>query len=280
MNKTTQSVIDTLKQNYGIDVNEEDVSESDSGAEYINIKNKLYTVYPGLDQNSCEEIASYVYNDTSDVVEEGITNVSSVGAPIAEDDEEGTKPEKDKLYKYHFDDEVVPEEGSADYELMKISEFDPYCKVLMFYGNGRIAEVNFDIPENEDKNLPYTGEYSVYTRELTEVPDSKEKVKEDINSGSVPPEILPLDESYPSLLVALDSERDAEVTYKTLIEIEESTEKPNQEVIDLLKKILADELEHIALLSALQANKNSEFVADDSKQEFNDYVSDAVTTEE
>lgn len=77
---------------------------------------------------------------------------------------------------------------------------------------------------------------------------------------------------YPALLVALDSERDAEVTYKTLIEIEESSENPRQDVIDLLKKILSDEMEHIALLSALQAGKASSFVGEDSKEEFDNLV--------
>lgn len=88
------------------------------------------------------------------------------------------------------------------------------------------------------------------------------------------PDIAPLSEDYPSLLVAIDSEKDAEITYKTLIEIEKSSDKPNQQVIDLLEKILADELEHIALLSALSASKNSEYVAEDSQEQFDEYVDD------
>ena len=53
---------------------------------------------------------------------------------------------------------------------------------------------------------------------------------------------------------------------------EENAENPRQDVIELLKKILSDEMEHIALLSALQADKASSFVAEDSKEEFNEII--------
>nr|CAI9751917.1 hypothetical protein YSBCXYJI_YSBCXYJI_CDS_0124 [Caudoviricetes sp.] len=111
------------------------------------------------------------------------------------------------------------------------------------------------------------------------IENSKKKLTEDFNSklnssDKEAGEILPLDESYPALLVALDSERDAEVTYKTLIEIEKSSNKPNQRVIDLLEKILKEELQHIALLSALQAENNSEFVGEDSQEDFDSYIND------
>lgn len=89
--------------------------------------------------------------------------------------------------------------------------------------------------------------------------------------------VAPLSEDYPTLLVALESEKDAEITYKTLLEIEKSSDKPNQQVIELLEKILKDELEHIALLSALSASKNSDFVAEDSKDQFDGYVEDITT---
>lgn len=81
-----------------------------------------------------------------------------------------------------------------------------------------------------------------------------------------------LSNNYPVLLVALDSEKDAEITYKTLIEYEKESEKPRQEILDLLDKILKDELEHIALLSALQAKDNSKYVGEDAEEDFSDYV--------
>lgn len=101
--------------------------------------------------------------------------------------------------------------------------------------------------------------------ELKEKEEIEESLKTDKNDISVK-------NNYPALLVALDSEKDAELTYRTLIEVEESSDSPNKEVIDLLKKILNDELEHIALLSAMSAKNTSEFVADDSQEEFDDIV--------
>lgn len=86
-------------------------------------------------------------------------------------------------------------------------------------------------------------------------------------------------EESPSLLIAIDSEKDAEVTYKTLIEDEKNSDTPNQENIDLLEHILSDELEHIALLSALVAKQNEDYVGGDSKSMFNKYI-DEIPTED
>lgn len=127
-----------------------------------------------------------------------------------------------------------------------------------------------------DSGVIETAEYIAKSAKL------ERKVAEDFEAAgtTVPevPDVATLQEDYPSLLVAIDSEKDAEITYKTLIEIEESSTKPNQQVIDLLKKILADELEHIALLSALSASKNSDYVADDAQLDFDTYVADAMNS--
>lgn len=98
--------------------------------------------------------------------------------------------------------------------------------------------------------------------------ENAEKISEDLEEDAQ-------NDGYPSLLIALDSEKDAIVTYETLINIEETSEERNQEVIDLLSKILVDEKEHIALLSALQAKNTGKFVADDSQEDFSTYVNDA-----
>lgn len=112
---------------------------------------------------------------------------------------------------------------------------------------------------------------NVKTEESFEFSNDKdifEKVSESLEEDAQ-------NDGYPSLLVALDSEKDAIVTYETLINIEETSEERNQEVIDLLSKILVDEKEHIALLSALQAKNTGKFVADDSQEDFSIYVNDA-----
>lgn len=104
---------------------------------------------------------------------------------------------------------------------------------------------------------------------ISKVEENNQQINEGLEDIVIPSS---LSEDYPSLLIALESEKDAEITYKSLIEIEKSSDKPNQQVIDLLEKILKDELEHIALLSALSANKNSEYVAEDSQEQFDDYI--------
>lgn len=172
-----QQVIDILNENYNMSDIEiiTDIDE-DSDTGFIQIKDKIYTIYPGLEQSDYENLASYIAADADllSSIEESITNVSNV----------------------------------------------------------RTSEA----------------------------------------ATPVPAEVLPLDESYPSLLVALDSERDAEITYKTLIDIEKSSDNPNQQVIDLLEKILREEEQHIALLAALQANNNSDFVEEDSQEDFDSYI--------
>ena len=112
-----------------------------------------------------------------------------------------------------------------------------------------------------------------------ETEDDVEVIEENVDTEAMEEEAANIHDNYPALLVALDSERDAELTYRTLIDIESTSDHPNQEVIDLLNKILNDELEHIALLSALQANKNSEYVGEDAKQDFDDIVNDTVAKE-
>lgn len=106
---------------------------------------------------------------------------------------------------------------------------------------------------------------------VSNVVTTANKMSEDLDTDNMPESLA---NDYPSLLVAIDSEKDAEITYKTLIDIEKSSTNPNQQVIDLLEKILKEELQHIALLSALSASKNSEFVEEDSKEDFNDYIED------
>ena len=54
----------------------------------------------------------------------------------------------------------------------------------------------------------------------------------------------------------------------------DNVKETKERVIDLLEKILKEELQHIALLSALQAENNSEFVGEDSQEDFDSYIND------
>lgn len=76
-------------------------------------------------------------------------------------------------------------------------------------------------------------------------------------------------ETDTTLLIALDSEKDAVETYEALIKMSES-----EEIKELLKTILDDEKEHIALLSALQAKENKNFVGKDVEMTFDSYIDD------
>lgn len=74
-----------------------------------------------------------------------------------------------------------------------------------------------------------------------------------------------------NLLTALNSEKEAVSIYETLLRISTDTEE-----IQLLTKILEDEKEHVALLSALQASKTADSVAEDNKPLLNEYASDTI----
>lgn len=74
-----------------------------------------------------------------------------------------------------------------------------------------------------------------------------------------------------NLLTALNSEKEAVSIYETLLRLSTDTEE-----IQLLTKILEDEKEHVALLSALQASKTADFVAEDNKPLLNEYASDTI----
>lgn len=272
MTQDIKNVIEKIKSNYDVEISS--VGEQEDGTVYITIKDKLYTIYPAQNDQYYTDVVYYIAADADlyNTETKECTDVSDMGViPVLESVESG------KIYRYTYD-ENEPVETDTDKELYEISKHEPYCKVLNVYGNDRIAEVTFNIPENEDKNLPYTDEYSVFIKELTEI--EEEKISENIDveitdeAETKDQELTEIINSNPSLLVALDSEKDAKITYSTLIEIEESSVNPDQEVIALLKKILADELEHIALLSAQQAKQTSQFVAEDSQGEFESVIDD------
>lgn len=154
----------------------------------------------------------------------------------------------------------------SDVKLIKDNPIDSFDEI--YYAEITVDQVPFIVFEKEQ----YTEQdildevfeiaNALELKEKEEIEESFETNKNDISVKN----------NYPALLVALDSEKDAELTYRTLIEVEESSDSPNKEVIDLFKKILDDELEHIALLSAMSAKNTSEFVADDSQEEFDDIV--------
>lgn len=247
----------------------------------LSLNGSGYTIYP-TDERNIEDIISFIVADQ---------NLQPKTISKVQEDVEGNVTANHQfnvgdLCKYKYNDEYMEENNGVEIELKAISAKEPYCRITDIDEDS--ITVNFDIAENSDKNLPYSGEYGAMPNELTVVDENnvygtKECVTNPANvpvfesDESAGNDIPPLSEDYPTLLVALDSEKDAEITYKTLIDIEKSSDSPNQEVIDLLEKILADEKEHIALLSALSASNNSDYVAEDSQEQFNEYVDNIIT---
>lgn len=78
-------------------------------------------------------------------------------------------------------------------------------------------------------------------------------------------------ETSTSLLTALNSEKEAVVTYEMLLSL-----TTDEEEIELLTRILNDEKEHIALLSSLQTKQVADYVAEDNKEMLDDNAQDVI----
>lgn len=78
-------------------------------------------------------------------------------------------------------------------------------------------------------------------------------------------------ETSTSLLTALNSEKEAVVTYEMLLSL-----TTDEEEIELLTRILNDEKEHIALLSSLQTKQVADYVAEDNKEMLDNNAQDVI----
>lgn len=108
-------------------------------------------------------------------------------------------------------------------------------------------------------NAPISGE----ERPVSEAVDNT--INEDENS------LTAKVETSTSLLTALNSEKEAVVTYEMLLSL-----TTDEEEIELLTRILNDEKEHIALLSSLQTKQVADYVAEDNKKMLDDNAQDVI----
>lgn len=107
----------------------------------------------------------------------------------------------------------------------------------------------------------------LYYEILNEYFKPEEEIKEDLESN-------PQDtDTSTALLTALNSEKEAVMTYEMLIKM-----STDEEEIELLNKILEDEKEHVSLLSALQSKKTADSVAEDNKEQLDSYAEDVIQT--
>lgn len=158
------------------------------------------------------------------------------------------------LFEVKFDGNVIKDYVDIDSDV--IGNFTSDKEKYDYLLNKIISKINSKHPE------------------VIEYYSKQQKIKESIG------EKLVEDGKYPSLIVALESEKDAVLTYETLIDVENKADVPDEEVIDLLNKILDDEKEHIALLSALSAKIHSEYVAEDSQVTFDEIIDSTAAEEE
>lgn len=286
MKKETEKVIKVLKEDYGLDTDKiiKDVVENED-TDYIKIGDTYYSVYKGLDDNAINDTASYIYssldndvriyennNDNIDLIDD-TTNVEVFEATLSD-------VKRGKKYKYKpknstliFDDDEDTEDYANEHILYDLAKFEPYCIVkdtliVSKDENDGFAVVSFDLPENDNlessvDNFNINEEFVVFPEDLEEIEEVE--IKEDIDKTAS------IEETSTVLLEALDSEKDAVVTYERLLGI--STKDKEKE---LLQKILDDEKEHISLLSALQASESSSFVANDNKPMLDGYVDSIV----
>ena len=110
----------------------------------------------------------------------------------------------------------------------------------------------------------------LYKEILEYIKPEEKQVSESITDNTVEDTEI---ETSTALLTALNSEKEAVVTYEMLLKLSEDDEEKK-----LLTKILADEKEHIALLSALQSSKTANSVAEDNKDDLNSYAEDVINT--
>ena len=108
-------------------------------------------------------------------------------------------------------------------------------------------------------NAPISGE----ERPVSEAIDNT--IDEDENS------LTAKVETSTSLLTALNSEKEAVVTYEMLLSL-----TTDEEEIELLTRILNDEKEHIALLSSLQTKQVADYVAEDNKEMLDNNAQDVI----
>lgn len=120
---------------------------------------------------------------------------------------------------------------------------------------------------------------------LSITPELYEEILNFINNAPISGEERPVAESIEeenlateietstNLLTALNSEKEAVITYEMLLKL-----ATDEEEIELLTRILNDEKEHIALLSSLQTKQVADYVAEDNKETLDENAQDVIDT--
>lgn len=225
------------------------------------------------------------------------SDLSPYSGLIVSNDEQAEEPEQVDE-RIHVTEGKYPAEYKNMYNLaLNVSESDvvkpegddfAVATDYHFDENGDIELIMHDSIDNDEwykyigkphdwsaiKNLYLTTKDStidvpleLYFEVLNEYFKPEEEVKEDL-------ELNPQDtDTSTALLTALNSEKEAVMTYEMLIKM-----STDEEEIELLNKILEDEKEHVSLLSALQSKKTANSVAEDNKEQLDGYAEDVIQT--
>lgn len=132
-----------------------------------------YDIYP--ETSDKHEQLKKKYNILESLTKEDFV-MDNYSQSIKHDETKHNNIEIGKKYIYKYI-KTNNEESDYDKELEAISSKKPICKVVDISDQNDYVEVDFDIEENKDKNLPYSGEYIVLPNELYELEEVSESQK-------------------------------------------------------------------------------------------------------
>lgn len=200
MKAETEKVLETLQNDYGINLDNIRLSETNSDkVDYIQVDDTLYHIHKGMNDNEIAETASYIYNNLSDEfkkqqVAEDLDTTTDENSVVDDNQQVISESLKDikvgDIYLYEPEGINLTElEDSENFEneaeLFKIADFKPFCRVKDILIVSKEEEdgfvlVTFDIPENEEKQLSKIvdvrgKEYVVFESDLKPVVNKSEQ---------------------------------------------------------------------------------------------------------
>lgn len=200
MKTETEKVLETLQNDYNINLDKIQLSETNSDkVDYIQVDDTLYHIHKGMSDNEIAETASYIYNNLSDEfkeqqVAESLDNINDENNVIDNNQQVISESLKNikvgEIYLYepegiNFTELEDSENFENEAELFKIADFKPFCRVKDVLIVSKEEEdgfvlVTFDIPENEEKQLSQIvdvrgKEYVVFESDLKPVSNKPEE---------------------------------------------------------------------------------------------------------
>lgn len=200
MKAETEKVLETLQNEYGINLDKIQLSETNSDkVDYIQVDDTLYHIHKGMNDGEIAETASYIYNNLSNEfkeqqVAESVVVSTGEGDTVVDDQQVVSESLNNikigDIYRYEpegldFNEIEDQDNFENEAELFKIADFKPFCRVKDILIVSKEEEdgfvlVTFDIPENEDNQLSQMvdirgKEYVVFESDLKPVDNKPEE---------------------------------------------------------------------------------------------------------